>query len=880
MTDPIRAFEGLKEAYLRYFDSPFDLRFDKLVEERRRILNRDGVLYREPLIEPQPPYAGSGYGIVQAVTAALETADGWTDRLLKDFADFAKSGLFLPEPDRPPLELYAHQVEMLGLSVAERRDTVILTGTGSGKTEAIYLPILAALATESVQWTSLPPAPQNDWWAMPPSPGSGRRSHHPRISQRAHEAQFAHKANGRMPAVRALVLYPLNALAEDQMARLREALDGSAARAWLAAHRPGNRFWFGQYTGRTPIAKRPDRDGAEALLRDELKRLSALAAAVRGTPAERFFPRLDGGEMWSRWDMQDAPPDVLITNYSMLNIMLMRDVEAPIFEMTRRWLEADASHVFHLVIDELHSYRGTPGTEVAYSIRVLLDRLGLHPDHPQLRILASSASLGEDEERAQDYLKQFFGRSRRFALVRGRALPLPANASGAIRHLLAPLSELGDAIASSPPADIDDAVDRFAAQAAIGLPDRRAMSSKRRLGAALTAAQVPNAILAACCKDDPVEHPAEHPTIIPRPPSAIGRALFPESPEAAATAGARALVSALVMAHSDCDTPLLPLRAHFFFRNVQGLWACSNPDCTEAARTGAARTEAARTDSGIPVGRLFSRPVTTCRCGSRVLEMLCCEACGDIFLGGYRREMRPNVWSLVPDDPNIEKAPDRSSNDREYGNYAVYWPARLPGGNLRQPQKERWTQDRVPRRWQQAAYNRCTGEIALARRRQEATGWIYYVDALHKDPVPQRAAAPSARNEMPALCPHCEANWSKITYATPSGPRAPDFRRSPRSCRTRCSARSLHPHPAQRSLPKMPAASWCCSQTAARTPPSLQLVSPSPTGSMPSARRSLRQWQRRAVRLPRSSGRSGAKPSLQVNKRLPTGFRHPGLQRQ
>ena len=81
--------------------------------------------------------------------------------------------------------------------------------------------------------------------------------------------------------------------------------------------------------------------------------------------------------MWSRWDMQDHPPDILITNYSMMNIMLMRSVEMPIFDQTRQWLAADRSHVFHLVVDELHTYRGTPGTEVAYLIRVLLDRLGL-----------------------------------------------------------------------------------------------------------------------------------------------------------------------------------------------------------------------------------------------------------------------------------------------------------------------------------------------------------------------------------------------------------------------------------------------------------------------------------------------------------------------
>ena len=76
--------------------------------------------------------------------------------------------------------------------------------------------------------------------------------------------------------------------------------------------------------------------------------------------------------MWSRWDMQDHPPDITITNYSMLNIMLMRSIEAPIFDQTRQWLQQDGERVFHLVVDELHSYRGTPGTEVAYLIRVLL----------------------------------------------------------------------------------------------------------------------------------------------------------------------------------------------------------------------------------------------------------------------------------------------------------------------------------------------------------------------------------------------------------------------------------------------------------------------------------------------------------------------------
>ena len=90
--------------------------------------------------------------------------------------------------------------------------------------------------------------------------------------------------------------------------------------------------------------------------------------------------------------------------------------------------QADQSRLFHLVVDELHTYRGTPGTEVAYLIRVLLDRLGLTPDSSQLRIIASSASLTSDAA-GLDYLEAFFGRDRNhFQIIGGNTVtPDPAS---------------------------------------------------------------------------------------------------------------------------------------------------------------------------------------------------------------------------------------------------------------------------------------------------------------------------------------------------------------------------------------------------------------------------------------------------------------------
>ena len=744
MTNPIETFQSLKSAYLRYLDSPFDLRFEEVVQERRQLLDRDGVLYREPLVEPQPPYSGSGHDVGSAVSEVLVNAPCWTSALVRELGHIGERGLFPPR-GTTPLELYVHQVEMLRASTLRREDAAIVTGTGSGKTEAIYLPVLAALVRESSGWPRLRAAPRTDWWNMDPPPGSGRRKYHPRISQRTHED------GGRLAAMRALVLYPLNALAEDQMARLRLALDGDPVRSWLAANRPGNRFWFGRYTGWTPIPGRPSRKDSEAGLRTELQRLSSMAARVAGTSADRFFPRFDGGEMWSRWDMQEAPPDILITNYSMLNIMLMRDVESPIFELTRQWLEADPEHVFHLVVDELHSYRGTPGTEVGYILRVLYQRLGLHPDHPQLRILASSASLGDDEARAHDYLHQFFGCSRRFSLIRGGAPALTAGAESRMRRLAVPLATLGQAVADGRGSAIDAAVAAFAEAAGVEAVDA-GLSPEHQLGAVLSQGGAVEAVRASCNGGTQAD-----PTVVPRTLCALGAALFPDDPEEVATAGAAGLVSALGPATRHDGAPLLPVRIHIFFRNVQGIWACSNPVCTQASWT----------NVEISIGRLYDRPTITCGCGSRVLEMLYCEPCGEIFLGGYRRQLQQNVWSLVPDDPNLEKAPDHSAGDRNYDNYAVYWPARKPDGILTEPQRETWTQDRVSRGWRMAVYDDRTGELRIATRRSEATGWIYHVRDLHRTPVPPRAAVPSARNERPAVCPHCDANWSGLVSAAP-----------------------------------------------------------------------------------------------------------------
>ena len=194
----------------------------------------------------------------------------------------------------------------------------------------------------------------------------------------------------------------------------------------MTANRVGNRFYVGRYTALTPVPgheyRPPNRQGRQVPDAQRIERLAdALRAADQAAqiaeeysaePGKEevryFFPRLDGAEMRSRWDMQDSPPDILITNFSMLSIMLMRDADSGIFDRTRRWLAQDGS-VFHLIVDELHLYRGTSGSEVAYLLRLLLNRLGLRPGHPKLKILASSASLEPQDADSLRFLSEFFG---------------------------------------------------------------------------------------------------------------------------------------------------------------------------------------------------------------------------------------------------------------------------------------------------------------------------------------------------------------------------------------------------------------------------------------------------------------------------------------
>ena len=602
MSNPIHFFENLRDMYLRYLDSPFDIRYGDLAAERRQLLDQDGRIYRYPLIEPVPAYRSSNQSFSQAAHALL--GGRWQQAEITDVADFISQGLFLPN-----LTLHQHQRDVFEEVVVNGMNTVVTTGTGSGKTECFLLPVVASIVRESAAW----PAPgqqhfQWDWWNRFTMRGQQRRWA-PRIAQREHEVRPA--------AVRALILYPLNALVEDQLARLRQALDSQGARNWLRAHRNGNQIYFGRYTGRTPVSGTRVASNV-GRLRDELRSVHRDAQAVAGKAAERFFQSMDGAEMWSRWDMQDAPPDILITNYSMLNIMLMREIETCIFDQTRAWLAQSPEHVFHLVVDELHTYRGTPGTEVAYLLRGLLDRLGLGPNSAQLKIIASSASL-ESGPKGLEYLEQFFGRDRsRFRVIGGSSYLIPPNlgAQAALAPHAAAFGNFGQSMTNAGSAALPQSATALCA--AVGAPALPLGSTpQEELNAALDHVGAPDALRLASTRDN---------QIVPKSPQELAPVLFPDAPVLQATNAVQGLLTALSHTRNAAGVAPLQMRVHIMLRNLQGLWVCTTPTCSQVPT----RT------SPCPSGALYYVPTLTCQCGSRVLELLYCELCGEIFFGGYR----------------------------------------------------------------------------------------------------------------------------------------------------------------------------------------------------------------------------------------------------
>lgn len=637
MNDPIKIYNEIRNSYYKYIGSGLPFFREEYNQERNKLIKESGTISQPPIIEIVPKYHE------KATLRDFCVAEGVNPEL----DDFVNCGLF-SQGGHTERKLYDHQYEALKTTHIDHKSIIVTTGTGSGKTECFLLPIIADLIKESRNW--------------------GKK---------------------RNRAMRTMILYPLNALAEDQMIRLRKALNSrndnqNGALDWLDKNRNGNRFYFGRYTGTTPFSGTKEKVNDK--LREEKKSLIRDWNAAKNSGEKELLYHIpcmeeDSSEMWDRFSMQDNAPDILITNYSMLNVMLMRDNELNIFEDTRNWLAENKNNVFHLVIDELHTYRGTAGTEVAYLLRILLDRLGLTPNSPQVQFLATSASL-EKNQQSIDFLSEFFGIDKNLFYDKFTIISNPQQDMVNKPTISIPKDELYAFY------EADDTIEN----------DKNFLLS---LGCDSFVSVIKKYQLIEW-----VKYAMSTPRgILPKDIISISKVL-PLDTEKALTITA-AIIKVICKGES-VNGFIMPLRAHFFFRNLSGLWACSSQNCSDVAQNYQFEDRT--------IGKFYKHPRNICSCGMKVLELLVCENCGEVFLGGFR---------IIKNDKTFLSIEKPLGN--EFVNYCVLWKGK----------------DKPEDSWIRVSYDPTTGEC---KNNMNGEYWLHIQDS-------------DSETKFPHKCPKCEVSY-------------------------------------------------------------------------------------------------------------------------
>lgn len=555
----------------------------------------EGVLYQKPYIEASPVYK--------------KVKDGFNTTNLPEW--LKKFFLDLGVYSAP----YLHQLKALE-AIEQGQDLFVSTGTGSGKTECFLWPLLAKLM---------------------------------------HEAKERPK-QWKQRGVRVVVMYPMNALVADQQSRLRRLIGNideqrlqdsgkNAKKPFIdlfheATSAQTRRPQFGTYTGRTPYpgdktVKSRDAETAESYKKylntkksnpDYYKRLLESGRLPSKTDLDAFASRVRQGvhepdpndaELLTRFEMQKYCPDVLITNYSMLEYMLLRPIEQKIWDETKNWLELDPKNKLLFVIDEAHAYRGSSGGEVALLLRRLFYKLEIARDRVQFILTTASMPNSSDEDRNA---KKEFARALTaldsgddtFCYLTGereeliaspdeRRIPQAALDEVSVEELekdedsrskvfinfcskLCPTRSFNDFSAAS-----EWAYDRFA-----DFKEFRVLFTKCR-GEAVALKE-------------------------------LAKKVFPDREEDSALEAVGKLLALAPLAKSAKNETLFPARMHMLFQGVKGVYACCNPNCPKHC-----------SDDGIELGEVFiSDAGTYCpSCGCNVYELVNDRRCGALFFKGF-----------------------------------------------------------------------------------------------------------------------------------------------------------------------------------------------------------------------------------------------------
>ncbi|HAF62789.1 MAG TPA: DEAD/DEAH box helicase [Anaerolineaceae bacterium] len=544
---PIKTTEKIKKDYFSYLQTIKPFKEKWLRDEFAEAIHEPDMLVKGPILEISLPYK-KGATLNHLINEGL---------LSDQFSQLDTNEL--------PLErqLFVHQEKAIR-KILNNRSVVIATGTGSGKTEAFLIPIINYLMREQ-------------------------------------EAGTLSK-----PGVRALLLYPMNALANDQIKRLRKLLKNYP------------KITFGRYVGETEHRK------------DKAKEVFAV-----NYPEEQ--PPLPN-ELLSREEMQETPPHILLTNYAMLEYLLLRPNDSPLFD------GPTGKHWHFIVLDEAHVYDGANATEIAMLLRRLSDRI-VQSQYGRLQNIATSATLGggkEDFPLVAKFAKNLFNQS----IVWDENNSDLQDVVEAERIPISGLGEIWGKGDSNFYGEIDDIVNETKKNDQINsLGFQRIVETCRNSkisesvvnDAIEDARKEPNDLTARylfnILKGDQNVHSilslleknieGEYLNLQANPSllTEIAEKIFEDDPNRNQTI--IDLINLAVFARKNGeDLPLLPARYHLFARALEGAFICLNED-------------AHKDENSIASKRLFLKRQKYCpHCGSRVFEIANCTRCGTTYLIG------------------------------------------------------------------------------------------------------------------------------------------------------------------------------------------------------------------------------------------------------
>jgi hypothetical protein len=577
--DPIAAVTQPREDFIRFLLTDYPIKDQKLRQALKQQLEQPGTVWQHPYLEGSQPYE-AGISINTLIEQKILHPD--------------MAMLFTPSSR----QLYKHQQNAVQAVLQQQQNIVVATGTGSGKTECFLIPMMNMLLEEEEKISS--------------------------------------------PGIRVLIMYPMNALVNDQVKRLRQILcrqeEGKAP------------IRFGFYTSRT---EKETSKALEILINElktyeesELRNLFS-EEEKKGLPddfdrlIDRAAIKIQRVQAISREEIWEKPPHILVTNYSMLEHMLIRPKERnTIFDCSVKTFRL-------LVADEAHTYDGSIGTEVSMLLKRF--KVALKKSEGEVRCIATSASLGgkAEDEKVLSFAKGLFDETfsqvvrgdRQTSVDRlGQPYTLPADWNN--EDLLEYLSAFQ---LPSPNA----ALSEWLSELAYVVPPSELQKAESKANGDF------HKLLWFALKC----HPLVHRLInglkkAPQPweqvvlsqelwqadlPIGLDGSPDAKSIETRRLALARLLQLGTLAKENPDDLPLTPVRLHLLFRSLEGVYSCVNSNCRE----------------------LYLNEKSTCdRCTAPVLELGSCDRCGQVYAFTMLDVINKQIQPLPRSNRNIQNNPN------------------------------------------------------------------------------------------------------------------------------------------------------------------------------------------------------------------------------